>query len=150
MPCLKKKISRYNMIVVETVCSITFSPLYFMFYRVKSISFGTVYVGHIVQVGVTSWGVSCADSVHPGVWTDVHQFLPWLRGRLQAAADRLGRWLQPYTVFGIWSNFSNFKFEYLSENESNEIFDIQFFHNSNLPGPLTNQLKYFRFWLIFR
>ena len=145
MPCLKEKnkFSRYNMIVVETVCSITFSPLYFMFYRRKSISFGTVYVGHIVQVGVTSWGVSCADSVHPGVWTDVHQFLPWLRGRLQAAADRLGRWLQPYTVFGIWSNFSNFKFEYLSKNESNEIFDIQFFHNSNMPGPLTNQLKYF-------
>ena len=25
-------------------------------------------------------------------------------------------------------------------------FDLHFFHNSNLPGPLTNGLKYFRFW----
>ena len=24
-------------------------------------------------------------------------------------------------------------------------FDLHFFHNSNLPGPLTNGLKYFRF-----
>ena len=29
------------------------------------------------------------------------------------------------------------------KGQSNEIFDLQFFHNSNLPGPLTNELKYF-------
>ena len=27
---------------------------------------------------------------------------------------------------------------------------FSFFHNSNLAGPLTNGLKYFRFWLSFR
>ena len=37
------------------------------------------------------------------------------------------------------------------KGQSNEIFDLQFFFNiSNLPGPLTNGLKYFRFWLSFR
>ena len=29
-------------------------------------------------------------------------------------------------------------------------FRTSFFHNSNLPGPLTNGLKYFRFWLRIR
>ena len=33
--------------------------------------------------------------------------------------------------------------------QSNEIFDL-FFHNSSLPGPLSNGLKYFWFWLRFR
>ena len=32
---------------------------------------------------------------------------------------------------------------------SNEILDLHFFHHSNLPEPLTNGLKYFRFWLRF-
>ena len=31
-----------------------------------------------------------------------------------------------------------------------EIFDPDPFRHSNLPGPLTNRLKYFRFWLRFR
>ena len=30
------------------------------------------------------------------------------------------------------------------KGQSNEIFDLHFFHNSNLPGPLTNRLKYFQ------
>ena len=33
--------------------------------------------------------------------------------------------------------------------QSNEILDPHFFHNSNQPGPLTNELKYFRFWFRF-
>ena len=37
------------------------------------------------------------------------------------------------------------------KGQSNEIFDLQFFfHHLNHPGPLTNRLKYFRFWLGFR
>ena len=37
------------------------------------------------------------------------------------------------------------------KGQSNEIFDLQFFfHNSNLPGSLTNWLTYFRFWLRIR
>ena len=36
------------------------------------------------------------------------------------------------------------------KRQSNEIFDLHFFHYSNLSGPLTNGLKYFRFWLRFR
>ena len=31
------------------------------------------------------------------------------------------------------------------KGQSNEILDPHFFHNSNQPGPLTNELKYFRF-----
>ena len=34
------------------------------------------------------------------------------------------------------------------KGQSNEIFDM-FFHNSSLSGPLSNGLKYFRFWLRF-
>ena len=35
------------------------------------------------------------------------------------------------------------------KGQSNEIFDLQFFfHNSNLPVPMTNRLKYFWFWFI--
>ena len=33
------------------------------------------------------------------------------------------------------------------KGQSNEIFDLHFFHNSNLPGPLTNGLKYSQFCL---
>ena len=36
------------------------------------------------------------------------------------------------------------------KGQSNKIFDPHFFHHSNLPGPLTNRLKYFRFWFCFR
>ena len=31
----------------------------------------------------------------------------------------------------------------------NEIFDLHFFHHLNQPEPVTNRLKYFRFWLRF-
>ena len=34
--------------------------------------------------------------------------------------------------------------------DSNEIFELQFFQNANLPGPLTNGLKYSRFLLRIR
>ena len=34
------------------------------------------------------------------------------------------------------------------KGKSNEIFDLQFFHNLNLPVPLTNGLKYF--WFVLR
>ena len=48
-------------------------------------------------------------------------------------------------------NKSTFKIVIL-KGQSNEIFDLHFFllHNLNQPGTLTNGLKYFRFWLIFR
>ena len=36
------------------------------------------------------------------------------------------------------------------KGQSNEIFDLQFFHNSNLPRPLTNGLTFFRVWLRIR
>ena len=36
------------------------------------------------------------------------------------------------------------------KGQSNEIFDLHFFHYSNLPGPLINGFKYLRFWLRFR
>ena len=36
------------------------------------------------------------------------------------------------------------------KGQSNKILDHQFFHNSNQLGPLTNGLKYLRFWLSFR
>ena len=35
------------------------------------------------------------------------------------------------------------------KGQSNEIFDLQFFHNSNLSGALANGLKYFWFWFRF-
>ena len=35
----------------------------------------------------------------------------------------------------------------MGEAYSNEIFDLQFFHHSNQPGPLTNGLKYFRLFV---
>ena len=38
----------------------------------------------------------------------------------------------------------------LLKGQSKEIFDLQFFHHLNQPGPLTNGLKYFRIWLGFR
>ena len=45
-------------------------------------------------------------------------------------------------------------FIYITERtlkrQSNKIFYLQFFHHLNLPGPLTNGLKYFRFWLRIR
>ena len=36
------------------------------------------------------------------------------------------------------------------KGQSIEIFYLHFYHYSNLPGPLTNELKYFWFWLGFR
>ena len=36
------------------------------------------------------------------------------------------------------------------KGQSNEILEPHFFHNSNQLGPLTNELKYFRFWFRFR
>ena len=36
------------------------------------------------------------------------------------------------------------------QGQSSEIFDHHFCHHSNLPGLLTNGLKYFRIWLRFR
>ena len=39
---------------------------------------------------------------------------------------------------------------YTLKGQFNEIFYPQFFHHSNRPGPLTNGLKYFRFWFRFR
>ena len=36
------------------------------------------------------------------------------------------------------------------KGHSNEIFGLHFFHYSNLHGPLTNRLKYFKVWLRFR
>ena len=36
------------------------------------------------------------------------------------------------------------------KGQSNDILDPHFFHNSNHPGPLTNELKYFRLWFRFR
>ena len=36
------------------------------------------------------------------------------------------------------------------KGQSNEIFDLHYFHFSNPSGPLTNGLKCFRFWLKFR
>ena len=36
------------------------------------------------------------------------------------------------------------------KGQSNEIFDLLFFHHFNQPGPLTNGLKYFRIWFRFR
>ena len=41
---------------------------------------------------------------------------------------------------------------FVLKRQFNEIFDLQFFllHNSSLPGPLTNGLKYFRLWFRFR
>ena len=36
------------------------------------------------------------------------------------------------------------------KGQSNEIFDFQFFHNLKLSGKLTNELKYFWFWLRIR
>ena len=35
------------------------------------------------------------------------------------------------------------------KEQSDEIFDLFFFQNSSLPGPMSNSLKYFRFWLRF-
>ena len=35
-------------------------------------------------------------------------------------------------------------------NDFSYVFDLHFFHLSNLPGPLNNGLKYLRFWLRFR
>ena len=37
----------------------------------------------------------------------------------------------------------------LIRRHCNEIFDLKFFHCSNLPGPLTNGSQKFRFWLGF-
>ena len=36
------------------------------------------------------------------------------------------------------------------KGQSNEIFDLLFFHHFNQPGPLTNGLKDFRIWFRFR
>ena len=36
------------------------------------------------------------------------------------------------------------------KGQSNEIFDLIYFHNSNLPGPQTNGLNKIEFWLGIR
>ena len=50
----------------------------------------------------------------------------------------------------LWSLLTHLSREIVSlKGQSNKLFDPHFFHPSNLPGPLTNGLKYFRFWLRF-
>ena len=39
------------------------------------------------------------------------------------------------------------KIQQCFKGQSNEIFDLPYFCESNPPGPLTKGIKYFRFWL---
>ena len=52
----------------------------------------------------------------------------------------------------LWNSFIIKSFVLMEplKRQSNEIFDLQFFLHSNLPGLLIKWLKYSRFWLIFR
>ena len=36
------------------------------------------------------------------------------------------------------------------KGQSNEILNLHFFHYSNLSGPLSDGLQYFKFWIRFR
>ena len=64
------------------------------------------------------------------------------------------RWIyidKPYTKHTFHALYIYFPlFMLFLKVQSHEIFYPHFFHHSNLPGSLTNGLKYFRFWLRFR
>ena len=38
--------------------------------------------GSFELIGITSWGIGCAEKDHPGFYTDVSKLVGWIRGAM--------------------------------------------------------------------